>query len=98
MNIEFAERRARRSDPLTSHKAAAKADRFASSHAGRILAVFETWRSQHMPAYAIAEFSGLTVVQVCRRLPEMTELEVVKDAAGNEVEMRGFRLWKLRAV
>lgn len=59
--------RARNSDPETSHVAASRAKWFAPSHADQILAVL--WRP--MTCYRIAALTGLTAVQVDRRLPEL---------------------------
>jgi DNA-binding MarR family transcriptional regulator len=67
--IQMYERRARRSDPDTSKLAAANAEKFASSHAGRILAALD--KLQTATAAEIAEETGLTVVQVDRRRKEM---------------------------
>lgn len=59
---------ARNSDPATSHAAARRARRYiAPSHRERILGVL--WRPL-IPS-EIARFTGLTVVQIDRRLPEM---------------------------
>ena len=80
--------RARRTDPSTSHAAARKAERFADSHVGRILAAFNSgglWT-----ALKLATHTGLTVVQVDRRLHEMPQIERVG------ASMSGFTVWQLR--
>lgn len=76
--------KARRRDPQTSHKAAERAKTFAPSHAQRIVAVLE--RGQFTAA-EIADESGLTVVQVCRRLPEISEAKPMNE------ERQGYRVW-----
>lgn len=81
--------RARRTDPETSHKAARRADHFASTHAGRIL---EALRIQPMTAGEISAHTGLSVEQVCRRLPEITGVRVVEQG-GQPLERGGYRVW-----
>ena len=61
--------RARKTDPATSHAAAARAGEFAAGHASRILAALQD--NGPSTADEIAHATGLTVVQVDRRLPEM---------------------------
>jgi hypothetical protein len=75
--------RARATDPSTSHAAAKRSMRFSASHAGRIhLALIE---HGNMSAVGIAGMTGLTVVQVDRRLPDLARsglaAVVVKDGA-----------------
>lgn len=82
--------RARSSDPSTSHAAAARALKFASSHRGRILTAFRGWAN--LTANDIAEKSGLTVVQVDRRLVEM-QREGLIETTGHTRD--GFRCWRL---
>ena len=78
--------RARRTDPITSHKAAERAKVFAPSHAQRIVAVLERGC---FTAAEIADESGLTVVQVCRRLPEISEAKPMNE------ERQGYRVWSI---
>lgn len=78
--------RARRRDPQTSHKAAERAKSFAPSHAQRIVAVLERGC---FTAAEIADESGLTVVQVCRRLPEIAGIKPL------DIERDGFRVWSI---
>ena len=73
--------RARRTDPATSQRAAQQAEKFALSHAGRILAALR----EHGDAstHRISELTGLTVVQVDRRVAELKaqgSVTVVSDA------------------
>ncbi len=85
-------RRARKNDPATSKAAARNADRFSESHAGRILAALnEGPRSAH----GISAMTGLSVVQVDRRLPELAragKAQVLK-AGGADVVVGGYRVW-----
>lgn len=86
--------RSRRTDPATSHEAARKAQRFASSHAGRILAAL---KEGPRSAYGISVMTGLTVVQIDRRLPELERAglaEPVKFDDGRCFTFGGFRVWK----
>ncbi len=81
--------RARNTDPNTSRAAAKRAERFATSHAGRIL---EALRVQPMTAREISAHTGLSVEQVCRRLPEITGASVVT-RGGLPLERDGYRVW-----
>ncbi len=92
MHIELIERpRARNRDPVTSFEAAKKAERFAKSHAGRILAVFQSNATFTWTAHELAIQTGLSVVQIDRRLNEMPQIE----RAGFALD--GFTAWRLRA-
>lgn len=91
MHIELIERpRARNRDPVTSFEAAKKAERFAKSHAGRILAVFQSNATFTWTAHELAIQTGLSVVQIDRRLNEMPQIE----RAGFALD--GFTAWRLR--
>ena len=85
--------RARRTDPQTSHDAASRAERFAASHAGRILAALK----EHGPGTpaALSGHTGLTVVQIDRRLPE---LRVIGLAWPTGEILGGYRVWKCAAA
>jgi predicted Rossmann fold nucleotide-binding protein DprA/Smf involved in DNA uptake len=88
--------RARRLDPATSHAAARNADRFADTHKGRILAAL---KEGPRTAAGIAAMTGLSVVQVDRRLIELERAERIEYLAtddGQSVSVGGFRV--LRAV
>lgn len=56
---------ARRSDPATSHQAAINAQRFAASHAGRVLEALR--RLGPAGKTRVAHACGLSDVEVCRR-------------------------------
>lgn len=88
--------KARATDPNTSKAAAKRSERFSASHANQILGLFADVPDWQLSAYEISGFTGLTVVQVDRRLNEIKQLEVVT-SDGKEVSVNGFRLWKLRA-
>ena len=91
MHIELIESpRARRRDPSTSHDAAKKAERFARSHAGRILAVFQSNATFTWTAHELAIQTGLSVVQIDRRLHEIPQIE----RAGFALD--GFTAWRLK--
>lgn len=88
--------RARNSDPCTSHAAARNAAFFADSHKGRIMAALQ---EGPRTAAGIAAMTGLTVVQVDRRLCELERAERIEYLAtddGLSVSVGGFRV--LRAV
>lgn len=88
--------RARNSDPQTSKAAARNAERFADTHKGRIL---EALKEGPRTAAGIAAMTGLTVVQVDRRLCELERAERIEYLAtddGLSVSVGGFRV--LRAV
>ena len=82
--------RARRTDPETSHKAAARASQFATSHAGRILLALQ----QHGPrsARGLRRSTRLTVVQIDRRLPELKRLGLAEPTGAVEA---GCRVWRV---
>ena len=85
-------RRARRNDPSTSKEAAAKAGKFAKSHAGRVLFAI---RHAALTAHEMGALTGLTVVQIDRRLPELQRagLAYVVQQGGVDVTRGGFRVW-----
>lgn len=86
--------RARKTDPSTSHEAASKAQRFASGHKARIL---EALKEGPRSAHGLAAMTGLTVVQVDRRLPELRSAglaEPMKHDDGADVVVGGFRVWR----
>jgi len=88
-----AEPRARRTDPATSHAAAAKAERFATTHAGRILAALRDLGTA--TAHELSTATGLTVVQIDRRTIELQRagLAYVVSMDGDPLTRDGFRVW-----
>ena len=98
MNLTFDNitpaRRARRPDPETSHTAARNAERFAASHAGRIL---ESLKEGPRTAHGLSAMTGLTIEQIDRRLPELKRdgmAAVMLDELGNAVVVGGYRVWE----
>jgi len=87
------EKHARATDPATSHAAAARINEFAGSHCVRILACLRKYGP--MSKDEIAARTGLTGVQVDRRLPD---LEWTGDAmptpfTSKSLSGRDERLW-----
>lgn len=88
--------RARLIDPQTSKHAAAQAALFSGSHCDRIIAALEDCE---FSAKEISRITGLTVVQVDRRLPELERMgktQVVK-VDGMDLTRNGYRVWRLTA-
>ena len=85
--------RARKSDPVTSHTAARNAERFANGHKARIM---EALQQGPRTAAGLAAMTGLSVVQVDRRLPELRTAGSadVMTADGFEVVVNGYRVWR----
>lgn len=79
----------RRTDPETSHAAAERSAHFASSHAGRILAVLRS-EGPGTPEH-IGRFTGLTTVQIDRRLHEMQAKGLIRTTGAVH---NGFRAWE----
>lgn len=74
MNQLTLEYHARRTDPVTSHEAAETVHHFASEHCRLILGSLSLYGSQSI--FQIADSTGLTHVQVARRMPEIGGIEV----------------------
>lgn len=86
---------ARRTDPVSSHIAAGMVHQFQGKHLERILSAL-SFAGQATPAQ-IGQLTGLTVVQVDRRLPELQRqkrVRVVKSGTSDLVR-DGFRVWEL---
>ena len=86
--------RFRTSDPVTSKEAAMGAAAFAATHSERICAALETGT---MTAADISRATGLTVVQIDRRLPELQRSGRVQVAQldGCDLVRDGYRVWRL---
>jgi hypothetical protein len=87
--------RARRRDPSTSHKAAARSSEFAQTHADRIVAALKTHGP--MSPKRLFDFTGLSVVQCDRRRKEMIAAGLVRilhDVTGLPVEDDGCEVWE----
>lgn len=85
--------RARRHDPATSHAAAERASRFSESHAGRIHVAL---MAGPQTAHELARRLGMSIEQVCRRLPDLQRagMAVVAVCDGRVVTRDGFRVWQ----
>lgn len=93
LSIDFSTAHARRSDPGTSHVAAARAERFSQTHAVRILCALQT----HGPrtAHELSLLVGLTLVQIDRRLPDLAKSKKARVAQINGADLvrDGCRVW-----
>lgn len=92
----YAVPRARNSDPVTSHRAAARSVHFAGSHASRILHALRNGFHDGLCAEEIGEFTGLTVVQVDRRTIELQRAGLIRVRQINGVDqiVHGMRVWE----
>lgn len=84
----FSPPRARKRDPLTSHRAAAKVNEFAESHRSRILAAM----TEPVTPREIAERTGMDYVAVQRRMKEIQTLGLA-ELTGEQRD--GCRVWRL---
>jgi hypothetical protein len=87
--------RARRTDPQTSHDAAKRSEKFADSHAGRILAALKLHGA--MSPAQMFSFTGLSVVQIDRRRKEMITAGYVRLKRlddGAVAKHDGFEIWE----
>ena len=82
----------RASDPITSVMAGEQALHFAGSHCDRIEVALRN--EPGMTAKDIATTTGLSVEQVCRRLPEMEgKTAAVVQFEGDDLVRDGYRVW-----
>ena len=90
-------RLARRNDPSTSKVAAARVIDFADGHYALIIAALAHGEAT---IYEIAERSGLSHVQVARRMPELAEAALVVDTGSTKPSPSGrpCRIWRLAEV
>lgn len=90
--------RARRTDPETSHSAAAQAKQLAAAHQSMILEAMRDADSA-IGAEQIAERIGLQAYQVRKRLPELQDQHRIELAPGERKTSSGRaeRLWRLVA-
>ena len=85
---------ARAYDPMSSHGAAEHSAQFAGGHASRILTALQDEKS--LTAGEMAECTGMTVEQICRRLPELERsghTQVVQ-FEGADLLRNGYRVWE----
>lgn len=87
---------ARARDPLTSITAAEQAQNFSGSHRTKIQRALSLIGSG--TAHDIATKTGLSVVQVDRRLPELQREDVahVLQLNGEDFVRNGYRVWTLK--
>ena len=87
-------RRARAADPDTSHQAAEGAAAFAGSHCARIVKALAT--VANATPHELTKHTGLTVVQIDRRLPELERegRARVVFVGGKPLQRGGFRVWE----
>lgn len=91
--IDFAATHARRSDPRTSKDAAKAAEKFAASHAGRILDCLKAHGPQTVDE--IARRLGMQSQQVNKRLPDLeaNAKAMPSGLTGLSASGRQERLW-----
>lgn len=87
----------RATDPATCVDAAQRAQLFKASHSERIVAALE----QHGPktAHELTVCTRLTVVQIDRRLPELSKAKRARvvQVDGQDLTREGFRVWEVVA-
>ena len=96
MEIDF-DKRARGSDPQTSHDAAARVIDFAHGHYALILGALGLHRETGGTIYELAGWTGLTHVQVARRTAELHDAgrAAPADETRPGPSKRGCRVWRL---
>ena len=84
----------RANDPITSVMAGERAARFAGKHYPRILAALNDEKA--LTAGEIAQITGMSVEQVCRRLPELERERQVRvvQFEGHDLIRDGYRVWE----
>lgn len=84
----------RASDPLSSALAAEASSKFSGNHCDRILAALSN--GLQATAHELQESTGLTVVQIDRRLPELSRYgkSRVVQRDGNDLVRNGARVWE----
>lgn len=87
---------ARRSDPATSKAAAAAAGELAKSHAEAIMACLKQYG--YLTAEEIGDRTGLSMVQVARRLPDLEHLQLAEpiDRVKLTRSRRPARMWRAK--
>lgn len=84
----------RSTDPLSSFLAAQRAEKFKPTHADRIL--FALLKDGPATAHRLEALTGLTVVQIDRRLIEMQRDKLIRvvQAGGTDLIVGGYRCWE----
>lgn len=92
-DLEEVKYRVRAHDPITSVEAAEESLKFSKTQAGRILGALRALGTAG--ADQLAEATGMTVVQVDRRLPDLkrAQLAHVLQLNGEDVRRDGYRVW-----
>lgn len=95
--LDFSRPLARRSDPRSSHEAAARAIRSGTvaTHESQIFSALTIAHPQSRSNDELVERTGLTMVQIARRTRAMQRrglIESVRDALGVEVSPLRWRL------
>lgn len=88
---------ARRTDPATSHQAAARATTFLRGHAAQIVEALETI-DRALTYYQIAERCGLQPVQVHRRLAALVDAGRLIECGAKECPLAGSTCMTFRAA
>ncbi|KQR62640.1 hypothetical protein [Acidovorax sp. Leaf160] len=80
-------------DPLSSVLAAERTPQFAGGHCARILAAL---RSHPATAHELQATTGLTVVQIDRRLPDLLKAGQARvvQLGGDDLMRGGARVWE----
>lgn len=92
----------RATDPVSSVMAAERTPKFAGKHCDQILAALgvclQICPEQGATSAEIAAEAGLSIEQVCRRLPDLVKAEkvrVLKHDDGADYIRNNFRCWTL---
>lgn len=88
------QRLARRTDPITSVTAAERAELFSGKQRVRIIAALKMYGPS--TAGELQAYTGLSVVQVDRRLPECREAKQARvvEQYGEDLMRNGYRVWE----
>lgn len=88
------QRLVRASDPFTSIQAAERSVAFSGGHCARILGALKLYGPS--TAQELQSYTGLTVVQVDRRLPDLREAGQAKvvQINGDDLTRKGYRVWE----
>lgn len=84
----------RANDPMSSLSAEARSARFVGKHNSRILAALHDEKS--LTAGEMVQFTGMSVEQICRRLPELERSGLTKVVQFEEADLlrNGYRVWE----
>ena len=85
---------ARTTDPITSHMAASRVKHFAGTHNDQIINALQQ-QGQATPE-EISCLTGLSIVQIDRRLPELQRSNRARVVTANGVDIirNGYRVWE----